>query len=499
MKLFDEINVDNTNDLNLLEHISYTTHFDESSFYSDIDDFKKSFSDSVVVLGEKFWSANEMSNSGSSRHLFVQGADIKGAGRNLLAHRADYSHSWGGLNLNDVILDYFYGNLLHFSTPLGAERIFAITKIDKGYLAFRERGSHRICNSSVDFRFPRSQKHFSLLVSNYPSPKEFVQAHIIQLTSSLLNGFYHGALTLENSLISGRFIDNQTFLPTEDINTLEFELMYNERKQTSTEDYYDFNRFIESVNADKKNFFVSLNNCINYLQIIDYVQISLEKNANYEKSDSFDLWKECLRSKFNFEEKNIDAFTRVFDFIKDEEYLSSSREWKELQDNLISVKHSYDHKTLGHVIKISIKMKENNSPLDAFKKNQLSKRKKGFQLIQKFFISNLKNKAPITEFSEKLLSKINDLAIPSHFLINKGTTYKNEFTTIEELERYLSNHYGYDSNMPLKVRTLNEERPSSKILIEIKEKCIISALYKDNIILNIPAIYYCIDHTCVED
>ena len=59
-------------------------------------------------------------NSGSGRHVRIGPLEIKGSGRNAMATRPDWYHSWGGLEFGKVVLELVYARLVDAIAPLGA-------------------------------------------------------------------------------------------------------------------------------------------------------------------------------------------------------------------------------------------------------------------------------------------------------------------------------------------------------------------------------------------
>lgn len=437
----------------LLTELSYLSLPGEESILEDYDSFKNSFNDLTILLGEKFLSGYEMANSGSSRHIILKGLDIKGSGRNLLAHRVDFTHSWGGANLNEAILDLFNGYLLHFSTPLGAERVIALsqTEFRNSFLIFRERSSHRVCNGTVKLMHEDSIKTFKNLVNSFDGPEKYLRAHMIQIFSSILNGFFHGALNIENSLLSGKFIDCQTIILSEKINTLEFSIQIHEKNQSELK---SLESLLVGLNKAPDNYLFNHNDLYNLIQYFNALNNSIR--LNYEENfciDLLTLMNKVLENDFSLQRPSIEKLktlislnTFIHEFSGKE--LAINNFQKLCEEDFLIKEYTYQEKSRTHLVRFTLPMDFTNQSkeLNKFKNDRHQLIPQKLNKIQKLISAKIKFNLDQKQTSKDLLKVIKGTILPPHFVLDHNNNLLlNQFTG-EDAIHFLIVKYRLEKN-----------------------------------------------------
>jgi hypothetical protein len=411
----------------LLATLSFVSDPSDNTFFNNEQKFSEAFK-GLILLSERFQSGFEIANAGSSRHLFLRGIDLKGSGRNKLAQRMDYSHSSGRATLNELLQDLFYGHLLSLSLPLGAERVCAISNIvnSKNYICFRTRSSMRVCNATVKFKFDKSIESFCSLIESFDGAKNLIKAHLITLTSGLLNGLRHGALNAENALICGKIIDSQTFIIEPKVNSFHFSMHIMCLKDTPG---LNLESLVKAVDQNPNDFVLAHNDCYNYINHFEMVQSSLALNSDYESKNSIDLWLDSLMD--DFEAKDTERLKSIFQILLN---LTPGLKCTSLQSilelsKLAIVDCSYDEKSHNYLIGIEVSsVTEIDSELSKFKEKRLEVIPGELKSLQTLTASSIKFGLPVKKVSSDIKALIGNCAIVPHYIYLNNTSFRNRFS-----------------------------------------------------------------------
>lgn len=169
-----------------------------------------------------FWSFPQI-NIGSARHILLFGLQLKGSGRNPIATRVDYTHSWGGQyfwqNLKAVSFSRIYGGLL----PLGVLEGIGIGIEPEEYadsqeldpftnsLLIREARSYRLTQVMTDFdpfaQIPKSYYQKKALKELQREEVSIPDSYFFQYGSMLSLGINDLNVTKENLMLNGSIMD----------------------------------------------------------------------------------------------------------------------------------------------------------------------------------------------------------------------------------------------------------------------------------------------------
>lgn len=183
-------------------------------------------------------------NLGSGRAASAGSIQIKGVGRTRLVRMAGDSHSNGTVGLGEAIREAIYGEVGQ-KLPFGANRVIAI--LDRGTTTLVPDGNHQL-NTLVIREDPlrsahyvqnlygngplmesepaRVQENLKFLLKAFPVPPELARATKAEQTRGAILAYaervaaayatayalkiYHGATSISNIEVSGRFIDYGT-------------------------------------------------------------------------------------------------------------------------------------------------------------------------------------------------------------------------------------------------------------------------------------------------
>jgi hypothetical protein len=414
----------------LIERISYVSDPIDKAFFNSEQDFHNNFS-GTILLAERFQSSVEMSNAGSSRHLFLKGIDIKGAGRNKFAQRMDYGHSSGRATLNELLQDLFYGHLIDLSLPLGAEKVCALANISnsENYICFRSRTSVRLCNATVKLKFINSTLKFKALVSSFHSEANLLRAHFINLTSGLLNGLRHGALNGENALVCGKLIDCQTLIVEPQVNTFHFSIQIMCLK---IEAEMDFDNLADAIDKSPNDFVIKHNDCFNYVDYFDMLQMALSQNANWVCENSVDLWAKCLEE--DFEITNTKSMKKSLNILSSLTPGLQTKSIKILNDlpSDTELDCIFDQKTQNFILEVRLLTTcELDEELNNFKLQRLQNIPARLKATQTIMATSLKFGLPYSKVSKDLLELIKKSSLVPHYIYINNFPIRNTFTTSE--------------------------------------------------------------------
>lgn len=195
----------------------------EAAFYPKAKRQGLPSEDEIWLPSERFFWKYPQLNQGSSRHILMHTFQLKGSGRNPMATREDYHHSWGG--------QYFWQNLkaLAFSRtfqgafPLGVldtlafsietqERIDSqMIRADMNSVLFREATGLRLTQIMTEFD-PLQRPNKEDLKIKFQSESQnlnrpFPEAYYFHYAFMLIMGINDLNITKENLMLNGALID----------------------------------------------------------------------------------------------------------------------------------------------------------------------------------------------------------------------------------------------------------------------------------------------------
>ena len=170
----------------------------------------------IWVPTEKFFWSYPQINIGSARHILLFGLQLKGSGRNPLATRVDYNHSWGGQYLWQNFKALTFSRIYSGCLPLGVLDAIGIG-LEKN--EFNESDELDPFTNSVLMREARSYRLTQVMTDFDPSapiPKSYYQ----QKAKKFSPEFYHYQygmmlalgicdlnITKENLMVNGALMD----------------------------------------------------------------------------------------------------------------------------------------------------------------------------------------------------------------------------------------------------------------------------------------------------
>lgn len=228
-KLFNgsikEVQADTTEECQKnIESLAFISAIEPRSFIAEPSESTLFMKSEIFAFG--FYP---LCNLGSSRHLHNDKYQIKGAGRNQLAIRRDHKHSWGGMAIEEGLLEYFYCHLARGINPATVINNFALGLLDSDEveydgqkslsIVFRERYLPRVAQLSP---YNLSTEEISILrkmlfAVGIKNTNELITTHVKNYVCLLANGFYNMSLNPENITIDGRVVDCSSlhYVPTQ--------------------------------------------------------------------------------------------------------------------------------------------------------------------------------------------------------------------------------------------------------------------------------------------
>lgn len=274
------------------------------------------------LMTEKFFWHWPTTNLGSGRHALLFDMQIKGVGRNPLALRHDYSHSWGGHYLWQALKGYVVGHLFEGAAPLGILKIPYIAtktsdlknkqiKSSAISMAIREADALRVTQVMASFD-PLEKGSASLVLRDFlkkvktPTCKSHMDNVIFHYSALFLMGIRHTAVTRENVTLEGKLIDYEDLTLDTDEETYNYFLIIHESKKgkslyTSTIHFYLDAIVLTSIGLQKldpsfkmtetecrKNFFKmiqALGKTIFQIdpELLSFMKLLLSRQAVYHK------------------------------------------------------------------------------------------------------------------------------------------------------------------------------------------------------------------------
>ncbi len=179
---------------------------------------------------------------GSSRHVLGVNYQLKGIGKNSLAHDEDYYHSWGGMVCRDGLAVILSDHAIEKRTKLGCMKTDAVFRYAKEQL--KNTPLVLSLRKNNTFRLSQIVDHF---ISH--DEKKFVRKHLFSIfkTEGAHNifakivenyvhaasvGVFHRSVTQENLTIDGRFIDTESIDYTKDSKAIPFYISVGLKKDT---------------------------------------------------------------------------------------------------------------------------------------------------------------------------------------------------------------------------------------------------------------------------
>lgn len=183
---------------------------------------KEKVMEDLYLLTEKFFWMWPTVNLGSARHGLLLDYQIKGIGRNPLATRNDYFHSWGGQYLWQGIKAYVTGHILDRIAPLGVLNSNMVS-IDQTELnsvlsassvcqVFREADATRVTQVCTEFD-PNMKITKERIKNEFLSRvgaktfNDHLDQVIFHYAALYLQGMVHFSVTRENITLEGKLID----------------------------------------------------------------------------------------------------------------------------------------------------------------------------------------------------------------------------------------------------------------------------------------------------
>lgn len=350
----DRLNKDQLDQSLKLLHLSPLL---EANTFLPIDK-RKGMSDpsELWLMAERFYWDHASFNLGSSRHILIHTLQLKGCGRNPMAIRPDFSHSWGGCylwqNLKAICFNILYQDLF----PMGIQKVAGVSifldefiqedtkTFELNSMLIREAKTYRLAQlmSGLDSNNIKSkrehQKHITDLLDN-TSPSYLTNLYY-QYGSMLALGFKNINITKENVTIDGSLIDY------EDITYL------------GNEEFQDFEiKFYYEGKIDDKVLSDYLADCSIYTSpyhlYLDAVKMSQKTiNKFLDENYNFDLKKEFINFLVRFKNNIYDFPDSLLDMIHElsnhEEIYQSGISYFQLQkkisDNLYELVMNHEHK-----------------------------------------------------------------------------------------------------------------------------------------------------------
>ncbi|MEZ9523899.1 MchC protein [Enterovibrio norvegicus] len=234
-----EIDIE-TAEQQILENFAYVSRQYADDVYLDLDDRK-------VFLADRYGSAGEVGNGGSSRCGINGHFQVKGNGTNpLVAVNVDVGHSTGKLPLSEAVSEAIWSEICHRELPYGALRIVAIIRTPQTIIGANTFGdvveqpcalmirelatrpahyepslyfwpepefvrlrdaTHKVVELAVNQLEKKEYKLNGSKTPIYDIAERFVTRFAAQIAASRIKGFPHGSLTSSNVALDGRFLD----------------------------------------------------------------------------------------------------------------------------------------------------------------------------------------------------------------------------------------------------------------------------------------------------
>jgi hypothetical protein len=222
----------------------------------------------IYLLTERFFWKTPTLNLGSSRHGLLYDYQIKGLGRNPLATRGDYHHSWGGVHLWQGLNAYIKSHLLAGLSPLGILQTTMVSiknsdghdfiRADHTTQIMREADSIRVTQVCTQFEREAEKEEVAKLILSRTNTEKFddhFEKIIFHYVSLYLLGVKNTSVTKENITLEGKLID------------------YEDHDISWGKEHTDYFLILSSTDSGKKIYTSSLHL---YLDAIELTSVGLE-------------------------------------------------------------------------------------------------------------------------------------------------------------------------------------------------------------------------------
>jgi hypothetical protein len=148
---------------------------------------------------------------GSSRHVQLGRIQWKGCGRNALAVREDWNHSWGGLSLEEGLAEYFTAGLLG-QDAVKIAGVLRYSEQPQSYLLVRDFSLPRLVTIPLHASTIKTRQHLaqSLLAhEGKVNGRELWQSVLARWQRLITQGLLLPAFSVANIDVAGRLLDLQ--------------------------------------------------------------------------------------------------------------------------------------------------------------------------------------------------------------------------------------------------------------------------------------------------
>ncbi len=146
---------------------------------------------------------------GSSRHVQLGRFQWKGSGRNALAVREDWTHSWGGLTLEEGLAEYFTSALLGEDTVKIAG-VFRYEDQPQSYLLVRDFSLPRLATIPLRVSTQKARQHLAHTILAHEGKadgRELWQSVLARWERLIKQGLLMPAFSVANIDVVGRLLD----------------------------------------------------------------------------------------------------------------------------------------------------------------------------------------------------------------------------------------------------------------------------------------------------
>lgn len=177
------------------------------------------------ISTDRYFYPHGFRHIGSSRHGLLYTAQLKGIGRNNLAHRGDYVHAWGGFSLGQAITSMIGNLYIDEVTTLGSLPVWGIARLSKWIMPsdalspcilYRDARAYRLAHfepgsNRLDELSTRIKSHLEEFHGT--SDRNLIRSEVLKhFMSYLENGVNpRSSVIPENLLFDGRAIDTEEY------------------------------------------------------------------------------------------------------------------------------------------------------------------------------------------------------------------------------------------------------------------------------------------------
>ena len=177
------------------------------------------------VVTDRYFYPYGFRHIGSSRHALLYTTQLKGIGRNNLAHRADYTHAWGGFALGQALTGLVANIYIDQVTPLGSLPVWAIARLNNWVMPqdsmspcilFRDARAYRLAHFEVGSNANEkivSAINNQLMDFHQTNDIKTIRSRVLkQFVTYLEKGINSRSSVIpENLLFDGRAIDTEEY------------------------------------------------------------------------------------------------------------------------------------------------------------------------------------------------------------------------------------------------------------------------------------------------